>query len=55
MTKGKSLIELAAECERRARNVGSEGDRDQLKQIAAQLKEKEMAARELRAHRPANY
>jgi hypothetical protein len=47
MPNDKSINELAAECERRPRNVGSESDREQLKQIAAQLKEKEMAAREL--------
>ena len=39
MPNRKSLIDLATLCERRAKTVESEGDREQLKLIAAQLKE----------------
>jgi hypothetical protein len=39
MPMRKSLLEIAEECERRARNVTSEGDREQLKQIAKESKE----------------
>jgi hypothetical protein len=45
MPDGKSLIDFAILCERRAKTVESEGDREQLKLIAVKLKE--MAAREL--------
>ncbi len=37
----KSLDQLAAECEERARQVASDGDRAQLTQIAMQLREME--------------
>jgi hypothetical protein len=36
---GKSLIEMAEACERRAREVASDGDSAQLRLIARQLKE----------------
>jgi hypothetical protein len=45
MPDGKSLIDIATLCERRAKTVESEGDREQLKLIAARLKE--IAAHEL--------
>jgi hypothetical protein len=39
MNNDQSLAQLAAQCEQRAREVKSAGDREQLFQIARQLRE----------------